>query len=78
MADRMMALLVITREFTFVNRRKNRKNMANEGNNEKLMALINGDDDIISLFIAHSDRELEVNSCSIENKSQGIFRMGSY
>ena len=38
----MMALLVITREFTFVNRRKNRKNMANEGNNEKLMGLING------------------------------------
>ena len=46
----MMALLVITREFTFVNRRKNRKNMANEGNNEKLMGLINGDDDIISLL----------------------------
>ena len=50
MADRMMALLVITREFTFVNRRKNRKNVANEENNDKLMALINGDDDIISLL----------------------------
>ena len=50
MADRMMALLVITREFTFVNRRKNRKNVANEENNEKLMALINGDDNNISLL----------------------------
>ena len=52
MADRMMALLVITREFTCVNRRKNRKNMAHEENNEKLMALINGYDDVISLLRA--------------------------
>ena len=52
MADRMMALLVITREFTCVNRRKNRKNMAHEENNEKLMALINGFDDVISLLTA--------------------------
>ena len=47
----MMALLVITREFTCVNRRKNRKNMAHEENNEKLMALINGYD-VISLLTA--------------------------
>ena len=51
-ADRMMALLVITREFTCVNRRKNRRNMAHEENNEKLIATINGDVDIISLLRA--------------------------
>ena len=48
----MMALLVITREFTCVNRRKNRKNMAHEENNEKLTATINGDNVIISLLTA--------------------------
>ena len=52
MADRMMALLVITREFTCANRRKNRKNMAHEENNEKLTATINGDNVIISLLTA--------------------------
>ena len=36
----MMALLVITRESTCVNRRKNRKNMAHEESNEKLREAI--------------------------------------